>query len=159
MFFFFLHVGSELMVVLFFLCCGGFALKGGNGLHPTNVRYEPAVYAVTPKSVSRDTTCIAMTRALGDFYAHQFGLTFEPSVTIIYPPMDCSYHVVVASDGIWDCWRYEDLAQYLVALDREQSSTDSLVETLLNESIRRAISNFGDSQYDDASLVCIRLVR
>ena len=54
----------------------------GNGLHPTNVRYEPAVYAVTPRQVVQDSTCIAMTRALGDFYAHQFGLTFEPDLRV-----------------------------------------------------------------------------
>ena len=53
----------------------------GHGLHPTNVRYEPAVYAVTPKSVVKDSTCIAMTRALGDFYAHQFGLSWIPSIS------------------------------------------------------------------------------
>jgi hypothetical protein len=40
------------------------------GLRPTNVRYEPAVYAVSPPGVTKDGTCLAMTRALGDFYAH-----------------------------------------------------------------------------------------
>jgi hypothetical protein len=39
----------------------------GMGLHPTNVRYDPAVYAVTGPEVTRDTTCIAMTRSLGTF--------------------------------------------------------------------------------------------
>ena len=37
----------------------------GMGLHPTNVRYDPAVYAVSGPEVTRDTTCIAMTRSLG----------------------------------------------------------------------------------------------
>ena len=37
----------------------------GQGLHPTNVRYDAAVYAVTSAEVSRDTTCIAMTRSVG----------------------------------------------------------------------------------------------
>lgn len=54
----------------------------GNHLRPTNVRYDPAVYAVTPYGIAHDITCIAMTRSLGDFYAHQFGITCEPSVTV-----------------------------------------------------------------------------
>jgi hypothetical protein len=37
----------------------------GQGLHPTNVRYDPAVYAVSSAEVARDTTCIAMTRSIG----------------------------------------------------------------------------------------------
>ena len=53
----------------------------GNSLRPTNVRYDPAVYAVSPYGVQHDITCIAMTRSLGDFYAHQFGLSHEPDVT------------------------------------------------------------------------------
>jgi serine/threonine protein phosphatase PrpC len=77
------------------------------GLHPTNVRYEPAVYAVTPRSVAKDSTCIAMTRALGDFYAHQFGLTWVPSITTRRIAAGIDYSILLASDGIWDCWKYE----------------------------------------------------
>lgn len=95
----------------------------GYGLHPTNVRYEPAVYAVTPRTVSKDSTCIAMTRALGDFYAHQFGLTHVPSVSVkriscadsvstdttqahtnSYATQEQAYTIFVASDGVWDCF-------------------------------------------------------
>jgi serine/threonine protein phosphatase PrpC len=128
----------------------------GNGLHPTNVRYEPAVYAVTPRQVSRDTTCIAMTRALGDFYAHQFGLTFQPSITVVKPPSDMRFVVCVASDGIWDCWKYEDLHEFI---NNKISSLDieATVEQTLNESILRAITNFGTKHYDDASLVLIEV--
>jgi len=102
----------------------------GHGLHPTNVRYEPAVYAVTPRSVSKDSTCIAMCRALGDYYAHQFGLTHQPSITVkriscadsqsddtsqshmnSYATSEQAYTIFVASDGVWDVWRYDDLMQ------------------------------------------------
>jgi serine/threonine protein phosphatase PrpC len=132
----------------------------GNGLHPTNVRYEPAVYAVTPRSVSKDTTCIAMTRALGDFYAHQFGLTYVPDVTVQKLPADEStFLLAVASDGIWDCWKYEDFAKYLNDQLKKNIKVDSLVEYTLSESIRRAVANFGAKHYDDASLVCVRVAR
>lgn len=93
----------------------------GYGLHPTNVRYEPAVYAVTPRNISKDSTCIAMTRSLGDFYAHQFGLTYVPSISVkriscadsgsddttqehtnSYATQEQAYTIFVASDGVWD---------------------------------------------------------
>lgn len=163
------------------------------GLHATNVRYEPAVYAVTPKSVTRDSTCIAMTRALGDFYAHQFGLTWVPTVNVYefgvssartsissdasaaataaassssswtdpveriavhtLPPAD-NFTVIIASDGVWDCWRYEDLHAYCNdLLTKRGMSIADAGRLLLDESIRRAVTSFGARHYDDASLV------
>lgn len=125
------------------------------GLHPTNVRYEPAVYAVTPKSVKKDTTCIAMTRALGDFYAHQFGLTYEPSIVVNHVPAGEEFTVFVASDGIWDCWKYEVLAKYV--REKFDSTTDSFVSECLRDTIHKAIANFGRNSYDDASISCIHV--
>jgi len=130
----------------------------GHGLHPTNVRYEPAVYAVTPQSISRDATCIAMTRALGDFYAGQFGLSPIPSFIVKKTKAKARYMIAVASDGVWDCWKYEDFAKYICALWKEKGlAVEKCVETALSESISRAIQNFGSSHYDDACLVMCSL--
>lgn len=125
----------------------------GNGLHPTNVRYEPAVYAVTPQTIGKDSTCIAMTRALGDFYAHQFGLTFEPSVQIHKLPKNGEFAILLASDGIWDCWKYDDFAELVKDCYSAGKSTSAVGEQILEESVSRAISNFGAKHFDDASLV------
>ena len=123
----------------------------GNGLHPTNVRYEPAMYAVTPKEVLRDSTCIAMTRALGDLYAHQFGLTHVPSITTYELPANRTCVVAVASDGIWDCWAYNDFADFF----RGALKGDAIagMRKVLDEIVTRAIANFGAKHYDDAALV------
>jgi serine/threonine protein phosphatase PrpC len=130
----------------------------GNGLHPTNVRYEPAVYAVTPRTVSKDSTCIAMTRALGDFYAHPFGLTSVPDIQVQQLSAEKDYVVIVGSDGIWDCWKYEDYSNYtLLGLYNKNQSILEFGEEALNESIRRAYTNFGPKHYDDAALVMFRL--
>ena len=115
----------------------------GNGLHPTNVRYEPAMYAVTPVEISKDTTCIAMTRALGDFYAHQFGLTHKPSVNIRVVPDSAIFTLAIASDGIWDCWKYEDFMDNVNKKFAQGMSLDAVVESTLSESMQRAISSFG----------------
>lgn len=145
----------------------------GFGLHPTNVRYEPAVYAVTPRSISKDSTCIAMTRALGDFYAHQFGLTHVPSISVkriscadstaddtsqehknSYATQEQAYTIFVASDGVWDCWRYDDLMQFINdELIHRGKNLLEMGEAVLEESISRAITNFGAKHYDDACLV------
>lgn len=144
-----------------------------SGLHPTNVRYEPAVYAVTPRTVSKDSTCIAMTRALGDFYAHQFGLTHKPSITVrkmtasdgctddtthlhtqTHASDKQSFTVFLASDGVWDCWKYDDLMQFINdLLTKKQYNLMQMGESVLEESITRAITNFGAKHYDDACLV------
>lgn len=129
-----------------------------NGLHPTNVRYEPAVYAVTPQSITKDSTCIAMTRALGDFYAHQFGLTAVPSINVHELDAKGDYCILAGSDGIWDCWRYNDFANFIaLGINQENLDAPLLSEKVLNESIKRAIANFGQRHYDDASFVCWRM--
>lgn len=134
----------------------------GNGLHPTNVRYEPAVYAVTPREVVQDSTCIAMTRALGDFYAHQFGLTHIPDIRVKELPAGSEVIITVGSDGIWDCWKYEDFADYFAAQAhgnaalRESAGLQGMEEAgavVLKETVHRAITNFGAKHYDDAALV------
>ena len=128
-----------------------------NGLHPINVRYEPAMYMVTPREVLRDSTCIAMTRALGDLYAHQFGLTHVPSITTYELPANRTCVVAVASDGIWDCWTYNDFSDFFrgALLDAHTASVEPVVgmRKVLDESITRAIANFGAKHYDDVALV------
>lgn len=78
------------------------------GLHPANVRMEPAMYGVTPRNVTVDATCLQMTRTLGDFYAHQFGVSSEPEISVHHVVRDqrpeqselpLSYLLVIASDG------------------------------------------------------------
>lgn len=161
------------------------------GLHPTNVRYEPAVYAVTPQHVSKDATCIAMTRSLGDFYAQQFGLSWRPSInirllaagssTVFIPDFDeesnrekkeaekkeekhttegkedddeLDFTIIIGSDGIWDCWKYDDFTEHLNdTLNKTEEDIEATVTLLTEESIKRAKSNFGVKHYDDAALV------
>lgn len=162
----------------------------GNGLHPTNVRYEAAVYAVTPRSIVQDAACIAMTRSLGDFYAQQFGLSWVPSITVrkLGKPGDeeekgnakearrtsvhenlptqeeetaeekeveaRDYTVILGSDGIWDCWKYEDLTEYVNdILTKNKEDVEKSVAGALAESVVRAKANFGVKHFDDATLL------
>eukprot|EP01083_Nonionella_stella_P080958 222707_1 len=129
----------------------------GNDLRPTNVRYDPAVYAVTPQSVYIDTTCIAMTRALGDFYAHQFGVTAEPDVSVRVLAAAHSHTILIGSDGVWDCWRYDKFSEFVHDLHRHDRSVVQTVQTILDETLQLAVKHFGKSNYDDATLISIHL--
>lgn len=129
----------------------------GNELRPTNVRYDPAVYAVTPHGVAMDVTCIAMTRSMGDFYAHQFGLSHEPDVSLRLLDPDLNYTIAIGTDGVWDCWRFDDFSDFVHQCNTQHLSIKDFTEKVLNESIKRAIQNFGPTQYDDASMVLMRV--
>merc|ERR1712032_600871 len=131
----------------------------GNHLRPTNVRYDPAVYAVSPYGVSHDITCIAMTRSLGDFYAHQFGLSNVPSVT--FEELDIEnneFIVTVGSDGIWDCWKWDDFSDYVNGvMTKYKNKLDNVCKTVLKHTVQRAKACFGEGSFDDASLICVAL--
>jgi len=96
-----------------------------------------------------------MTRALGDFYAHQFGLTSIPSINVRVCSHEVdTYTVVIASDGVWDCWKYEDFCTFINDLIyKKKKSIHEVGEMILDESIQRAITNFGTKHFDDAAIV------
>lgn len=131
-----------------------------NDLRPTNVRYDPAVYAVSPAGVSQDITCIAMTRSLGDFYAHQFGLSAIPDVTFETLPMENEYIATIGSDGIWDCWKWDDWSDYVNGVMTKNSGRIAATcRTALHYTVQRAKACFGESAYDDATLILVNLKR
>jgi serine/threonine protein phosphatase PrpC len=75
-------------------------------LSPSCARYEPAVYASAPSNFKQYMK-LAVTRAIGDFYAHPYGLTTEPQIYITDTATCPS--VFVASDGAWDTINSSDL--------------------------------------------------
>lgn len=130
------------------------------GLYPKNARYEPATYAVTPRSVTRDSTCIAITRSLGDFYACRFGVIAEPSINTHRLSNAGDFFLVVASDGVWDSWKSGEFSDFV----RESvlvhgGDSQSLSESIVVKSMGIASALFGSRNVDDASLVCWRVCR
>lgn len=128
----------------------------GNGLRPTNVRYDPGVYAITPGGVGEDTTCIAMTRSLGDLYAHKFGMTHIPSITFEELDMEESYMIAVGSDGVWDCWKWADFGDFLHGCLSKHDLINA-TEAILQHTVARAKACFGSKSFDDASLAIITI--
>ena len=130
-----------------------------------NARDEFSAYCVLPPQLRKTNArphmfgdaAIAMTRSLGDFAAHGLGLTCEPDVSVtrladladpaganLPPP----YSLAVGTDGIFDCWRYEEFADAA----RARISLGGLIE----ESDRRARREFGGLP-DDATLCLVEL--
>lgn len=127
-----------------------------NGLHPSNVRYEPGAYCVyrSPWGEPDVSTILAMTRSLGDFYAHCVGVTHVPSVSVTELADDDAEAIVcVASDGVWDVWQY---AAFASAVSAARASGDLTVHGLLAESVVKAKASFGHN-HDDCTLVVLRV--
>lgn len=118
----------------------------GNGLFPINVRYEPATRAVGGNAIR-----IAMTRSLGDFRGENFGLSHEPTVTFKKAPENCI--ICVASDGLWDNWKYEDLSSYLTKLKKD-NSVESVLSKTMKETMHRGITNFKEKVDDTTCILC-----
>ena len=111
-----------------------------------------------------------MTRSLGDFYAHQFGLTSKPSTTFntldifnIFDDKNNKYEaneyiITVGSDGVWDCWKWDDFSDYVNGvMSKYKNKLENVCQTVLKHTIQRAKACFGEGSYDDASLVCVAL--
>lgn len=124
----------------------------GHGLRPTNVRYDPAVYAISPVGISKDMTCIAMTRSLGDFYAHPFGLTCSPSVNIRRVPPQQRFSIILGSDGVWDCWHFKEFTTLVTTHIAKSASLQTAVDVALTISVAKSKSSFGPESFDDSSL-------
>jgi serine/threonine protein phosphatase PrpC len=127
----------------------------GNGLKPSNVRYDPGTYVSFNDPAHGDFVRLAMTRSLGDFYAHPFGVTAEPSINVVELADDVQDAAVcVASDGVWDVWQYEAFAAYVAQL---KSSNALSAERIMAKSMEQAYASFGRNAYDDSTLVVLQL--
>lgn len=115
----------------------------GNGLTPINIRYETAT-----RAVGGDEIRIAMTRSIGDFYGEKYGLSHTPAVT--FKKAAKNSIICVASDGLWDNWKYEDFSSYLTKLKKDNSVESVLSETM-TETMKRGTSNFGKKNVDDTT--------
>jgi serine/threonine protein phosphatase PrpC len=114
-----------------------------NGLYfsSSTVRGDISSYFVYEGKVH-----LAITRAIGDFYAHEFGMTYEPSIKIFYPKEN--QILFLASDGILDCYHYEELSRLLL-----ENKIDEELEKIFKQ---KAYSLFG-SRHDDLSFIRLKL--
>ena len=105
---------------------GGYELNTGSrriaevhGVPPKNARGELPMILLTPDEDKEygdmEAQSLAMTRSIGDFYMHTFGVTWKPEVISVELEEvgEKLEHLtlILASDGIWDLYEYEDVFQ------------------------------------------------
>ena len=127
------------------------------GLAPANLRYEPGSRVVSGPEVENDAASFAMTRSIGDFFAHLYGLTHRPAIRVHRLPAGASGLVVLASDGVWDCWQYQTFADKVYATVEASASLQDATAELLKDNHKLAVETFGVRGHDDASIALMRI--
>lgn len=128
----------------------------GNNLTPATVRYDPSTYAVSPPG-ARDGVQIAMVRMIGDFNAQQYGAICKPSQRTIVVNTNTSDHLLfTGSDGVWDCWKYEEFAEQAMRQNATCTLTEC-VDNLFTLTVNKAKTTFGIKGFDDITLTGMRI--
>jgi len=117
---------------------------------PSTVRDDRGAYLMQDTYNPLNMIRLAMTRSIGDYPAHEIGLTTEPSVYVTWLDQeDLGDHAIVfmASDGILDCYKFDDLAMIVFTSDQT---------TLLDQFREKAMKLF--QERDDMSYVMKQLL-
>ncbi len=83
------------------------------GEYHKNVRAEFASLVTTPDTAEH-MDGLAFTRSIGDFHLQAYGITWQPDIVEIDLTNQISNPnmLIVASDGVWDNWKYEDVSNH-----------------------------------------------
>lgn len=128
------------------------------GEYHKNVRAEFASLVTTPDHADF-MDGLAFTRSIGDFHLQAYGITWQPDIVEI----DLTSQVtrpnalVVASDGIWDNWKFEDVSNHFIDPAKVKNGTEDiqgLTDAFMAENYRRAHANFGDQCDNMTAIIC-----
>lgn len=145
----------------------GRARRTNRGSYYKNVRNEWATLVATP-SFAQFQDALAFTRSLGDLHLQSYGVSHLPEVRWIdlapagpdgvpAPATDGPICIAACSDGIWDNWKFHDVASFVLHRER-MAHPDAQARTvaLMSNNLERAHINFGSSA-DNMTAVCIYL--
>jgi serine/threonine protein phosphatase PrpC len=145
--------------------------KTGRGSYYKNVRSEWATLVATPPHASFQDA-LAFTRSLGDLHLQTYGVSHVPEVWwldlgvatasgTVAPLAQHPLALVTASDGVWDNWKYSEVAAF--AMERgnlaaaiKAGSAQPLANELMAQNLARGHANFGNSA-DNMTAVCMYL--
>jgi len=90
--------------------------------NPNTARGDRGAYIMVDTLDPTNSIKLGLTRAIGDYHAHKVGLTHEPHVSITFLDEDLGDQAVLfmASDGILDCYRMEQLAEVVMTTAPDQ---------------------------------------
>ncbi|KDO21277.1 hypothetical protein SPRG_13576 [Saprolegnia parasitica CBS 223.65] len=139
----------------------GDIVKSAGGRYYKNVRNEWASMVAAPIDAAF-ADCLAFTRSLGDFHLHAHGLSWQPDVldiSLFDDPTSCSdVAIVLATDGVWDVWHYDELAQFVLQTkdegDAPEIDAKARARRLLQENLAKAHTIFGDQADNMTAVLC-----
>lgn len=161
-----------------------------NGKYYKNVRKEWASLVCTPNSAMY-SDALAFTRSLGDLHLHAYGVSHMPEIQYINlneifsvleatGPYVCSPNtdpsvaginteniphmvcVVLATDGVWDNWKYEDVSKFVLdiscldAVAKNGDGAGRVAQSFMQRNTIHGKRNFGN-QADNATGIVIYL--
>ena len=146
-----------------------------DGRYYKNVRQEWASLVSTPsRAMFQDA--LAFTRSLGDLHLHTYGVTHEPEVQcldlnliwqqqaatllggedVIEANANKMFCIVLATDGVWDNWAYEDVTRFVMdsscvqAVMQAPDGAQRVAQSFMQRNAVYARRNFG-GQADNAT--------
>jgi len=141
--------------------------RTNRGSYYKNVRNEWATLVATPP-YAQFQDALAFTRSLGDLHLQSYGVTHVPEVRWIdlapaaedgvpRPVSSAPLCIAACSDGIWDNWKFHDVADFVLHPSRlADSNVQRRTVALMTLNLERAHINFGSSA-DNMTAVCIYL--
>jgi len=144
----------------------GVPAKTERGSYYKNVRCEWATLVATPPHAPFQDA-LAFTRSLGDLHLQTYGVSHTPEVwwlDLAGAPPACTpivphpISLVVASDGVWDNWKFEEVAAVVLSPGalREvarANSAQGAADALMAANLERARANFGTSADNMTAIV------
>ena len=92
---------------------------------------------------------LAMTRSIGDFYMQTFGVSWKPEViSIDLEEVGAKLEhltLILASDGIWDLWEYEDVFQSISSPPDARGQPTEKAMAFFQRSVKRGAEMFDDT--------------
>lgn len=137
-----------------------------------NVRDDVAAIVATPED-SEHADMLAFTRSLGDFNLQRFGLSAWPDVSWVHlgrqrarggsgGAAGAAFCLVLATDGMWDSWHYEDVSRWALDRARVAQAQSGLhvghSAELVEESKKKGVELFGAAHADDVTCVMAHLL-
>jgi len=110
-----------------------------------------------PPYSTMEPQSLAMTRSIGDFYMHSFGITWRPEVISVDLAEQCAelehLTLILCSDGVWDLWEYEDVFQAISSPPQRGTQSLAAAKKFFEGSVTRGAEMFEDTADNMTGLV------
>ena len=128
-------------------------------------RGDRASVVMTPENGRFSQMMLGVTRSVGDFYHQRYGVTWQPEVVIKDLAAECaadkskSALLIIASDGVWDHWEFDDSMQALCDLEGmavgKPITTRKRVMDFFEDTRQRGEDAFGDGADNLTGIVAV----